>query len=319
MMWLVALVMSGCLFSGENRAPVASFVADPLDGYEPLTVTFNAADSYDPDGQPLTYEWSFGDGATGAGRATTHSYDAGTYVATLTVTDTRGATATETLTIDIEPVPDGYLGVQFEWSQDAEIQYWNVLIPEGLYDTYSARVREPIADTYDYGAYVEDPLDDPTLEDLADDLWERAGRGYEPFAETVLAFVQGAIAYQPDPVGSEWPLYPIETLVEAKGDCEDTAILFVSLIRARGYSSKIAFVDTDTDGTPDHVLALVPVPTAYLSEIQCSGTGQATVLWYSGSSFVVAETAVSGEEIPLGCDPWGLDSADIITIWEIEP
>jgi len=80
--------------------PTASFTASPSSGGTPLTVAFNAAASSDPDGTIVSYEWSFGDGATGSGATVTHSYlTQGTYTAALTVTDDEGLTDTSSQTI----------------------------------------------------------------------------------------------------------------------------------------------------------------------------------------------------------------------------
>lgn len=76
---------------GTNQPPVARFSANPLSGPAPLSVSFDASTSSD-DGTIATYDWDFGDGATGAGKTIAHTYNsAGGYSATLTVTDNNGA------------------------------------------------------------------------------------------------------------------------------------------------------------------------------------------------------------------------------------
>ena len=68
--------------------PVAIFTWEPATPLVDEMVTFNASDSYDPDGSIVSYDWSFGDNTAGTGESTTHAYTApGTYVVTLTVTD----------------------------------------------------------------------------------------------------------------------------------------------------------------------------------------------------------------------------------------
>jgi glucose/arabinose dehydrogenase/PKD repeat protein len=50
--------------SSGNTAPTASFTATPMSGTAPLDVAFNATASSDPEGDPVTYLFDFGDGAT---------------------------------------------------------------------------------------------------------------------------------------------------------------------------------------------------------------------------------------------------------------
>lgn len=58
-------------------------------------------------GPDAAYAWDFGDGATGAGTAATHTYpDPGRYTVTLTLTDTAGRLATATREVDVS-VGDG--------------------------------------------------------------------------------------------------------------------------------------------------------------------------------------------------------------------
>jgi PKD repeat protein len=46
----------------ENQPPRARFTADTLGGFVPFTVNFDASESWDPEGEPLVYEWNFRDG-----------------------------------------------------------------------------------------------------------------------------------------------------------------------------------------------------------------------------------------------------------------
>ena len=72
----------------DNQPPVALVGADLTSGRAPLTVNFSATGSADPDGDPLSYRWDFGDGSVDSGETVTHTYvDAGTYQAVLTVSD----------------------------------------------------------------------------------------------------------------------------------------------------------------------------------------------------------------------------------------
>ena len=60
----------------------------------------------DPDGDPLSYEWDFGDAASGAWAKPIHTYTSqGTYSVTLTVTDAWGAVDADTLTVNVTESP----------------------------------------------------------------------------------------------------------------------------------------------------------------------------------------------------------------------
>jgi glucose/arabinose dehydrogenase len=72
-----------------NSAPVIQASVSPTSGKAPLVVTASASKSYDPDGQPVSYLWDFGDGTTSTEPEGAHVYpSAGTYEVTITVTET---------------------------------------------------------------------------------------------------------------------------------------------------------------------------------------------------------------------------------------
>ncbi len=308
------LAASSCLLAPPNRPPVVVVDANPREGYRPLPVTFNASASFDPDGQTLSIHWDLGDGTMATGATLEHSFRTpGVYHVVATAVDAEGVTASETIVIHVREVPEGYTLRRFSWERDGVPRDWEMLIPYELYQMYKGRLRIPLVDNYRYGDYVSDPLDDPTLEDYATSLWNRVGGDDDEFILETLAFVQGAIGYQADPTGTEHPLYPLETLADGVGDCEDTAILFVSLIQARGIPCKLAFVDTDGGGLPNHVLAFVAVSERLLQRLPCGAAG--TTIQWDDRIYALAETAVDRGVYGLGCDPWGLGEDDVVEMW----
>ena len=70
----------------EQPAADRDCVGQPDDGLAPLDVSFSSAGSIDPEGDPLSYLWTFGDGATSTQPNPAHTYaTSGTYTARLTV------------------------------------------------------------------------------------------------------------------------------------------------------------------------------------------------------------------------------------------
>jgi hypothetical protein len=66
------------------------------------TIVFNASSSIDPDGAIISYAWDFGDGTTGTGKTSNHSYtEPRVYQVNLTVTDNTEKTSTKTFQVTI--------------------------------------------------------------------------------------------------------------------------------------------------------------------------------------------------------------------------
>ncbi len=101
-MLLVVVAVAGC--SILNSPPVARIAAVPLSGSSPLSVSFDAGGSYDPDGSIMAYRWDFGDGTTGSGVTTDHTFISAStriYTVVLTVTDDDGATSSCEQSIEV--------------------------------------------------------------------------------------------------------------------------------------------------------------------------------------------------------------------------
>lgn len=75
------------ILAAATHAPVAA-PGGPYAGFVGRNIPFDGRGSSDADGQAISYLWRFGDGATGYGSSTGHSYAAaGAYDVTLTVSD----------------------------------------------------------------------------------------------------------------------------------------------------------------------------------------------------------------------------------------
>lgn len=109
-MLLSVVLDPGVDATGTNEPPVAEFTS----GCAGLTCEMDAAHSFDPDKDALTYSWQFGDGQTGTGVNPSHTYATpGTRTVTLTVNDGHGHTAqtTSSATAVLPAPPPGHTAI----------------------------------------------------------------------------------------------------------------------------------------------------------------------------------------------------------------
>lgn len=93
--------------------PPVSVAGGPYSGFVGRVVQFNGTGSSDPDADPLTYAWGFGDRETGFGAITGHSYEApGTYNVRLTVSDGYMTSSSLTTAVIAASVPSRVFGNQ---------------------------------------------------------------------------------------------------------------------------------------------------------------------------------------------------------------
>ena len=145
----------------------------------------------------------------------------------------------------VAPAANPWAGTEFidktyqwtYWRFPDDIWTWSVRIPTALYEDYRSRPRPA---TGDYAVYAADDGDREMLADLGATLQGYAAELRLDAYETVhfiATFVQ-QLEYTADVDTTgfdDYGRYPIETLVEDGGDCEDTAILLGKLMDALGY------------------------------------------------------------------------------------
>ena len=91
----------------KNLPPIASITVLGLDEGDKAEFTEGERIHFislgsDPEGEAVTYSWNFGDGGTSEDVEPEHKYEkAGTYTATVTVTDARGATGIATFDVEV--------------------------------------------------------------------------------------------------------------------------------------------------------------------------------------------------------------------------
>lgn len=136
-------------------------------------------------------------------------------------------------------VQGGPIEVHYEWNYGKGTWSYDLNIPKTAYEYYKTVERKKIRD---YSYYVTDPSDDEYLAGLAAKFKEAAEKeNYSDLdmVKNIIFFVQN-LQYVDDKVGTgydEYPKFPLETLTDEGGDCEDSAILLASLLRELGYGT----------------------------------------------------------------------------------
>ncbi len=148
---------------------------------------------------------------------------------------------------DGDGAPDGYdahplstakkTKKTYEWYYPSDRRWtWEIYVSYDLY-MYESQLDR----IYTWSKWGDYTLD-PTAKQLASGLKESAeeqGYTYYQTVDFILAFVQ-SLPYTQDSVtteADEYPRYPLETLYEDGGDCEDTSILFASILREMKYDN----------------------------------------------------------------------------------
>ncbi len=159
---------------------------------------------------------------------------------------------------------------------------WEGDIPQSLYQYYQELPRPP---TQNYSVYVTHPLDDMYIEQIVEEINEAAQEaGFSEYetVEFAASFVQ-SLPYTADSITTpydEYPRYPIETLVDKGGDCEDTSILLASIIDKM-----------------DCGVVLIELPDHCAVGVKGGENVYGTYWEYEGSKYYYIETTDEGWEI----------------------
>jgi hypothetical protein len=179
-----------------------------------------------------------------------------------------------------QPLSNDTTRRDFAWMYDGKTWAFSLYIPDHLYYYYSNKTRVP---TEDYSVYVTHPHDDEymsTILDKFDEIVLEEGYDENQKVNLVVAFIQ-SLPYTADDVSTgfdEYARYPLETLVEGGGDCEDTSILASALLDPMGY---------------DVVLISLPGHVAVGVAVDALGT-----YWlHEGTQYFYVETTGEGWEI----------------------
>ncbi len=140
-----------------------------------------------------------------------------------------------------------------------------------------------------YGSFVADPVQDALYTDLLGEFEKiRAGSGLDDdeYVELLTAFVQ-SLPYASD---CALPRYPVETIVDGRGDCDDRSLLLAALLNRAGYGVALFYF-----GEANHVAVGIASPVASFLD----------------SGYAIIETT---EKSLIGVPPAGTSAEDVCLI-----
>ncbi len=180
------------------------------------------------------------------------------------------------------PASSGYYSRYYEWSYKSKTWATTLSIPESLYNFYK---QQPHNRQHNYAQYALSERDKASMKYLADmfrDAGSREGYSDDDNVLNIVSFVQ-SLPYTSDIVTTgydEYPRYPIETLVDNGGDCEDTSILTAALLNEMGYE-----------------VVLLELPKHMGVGVECADGRPGTYVVYEGARYYYLETSGQGWKI----------------------
>ncbi len=151
-----------------------------------------------------------------------------------------------------------YDGKSFNYELKVDSKYYTDVRTSGIDRTGSISIERYTTDSGTTLAVKDYIVVDKYIQSLADSLKTKykdafgAEPSKEEYVKFAAVFVNVCIAYDDDEYSGnyEYWRYPLETLCEKKGDCEDTSILLAAILDAAGYDSGIILL-------PGHAMCAV--------------------------------------------------------------
>ena len=138
--------------------------------------------------------------------------------------------------------------LEFTWTSFEGLYYATICytIDEKLYTYFRSLSRYYGND--EYVNYIDDPINDKYIEMIVENLDTIAGKRDYTDGERVREAISFCQSFEYESDGNntdhtEWPKYPVELLYDRTGDCEDSAILMVGILRKMGYGCALIKFD----------------------------------------------------------------------------
>ena len=198
-----------------------------------------------------------------------------------------------------KPSPDEYIEKNYKWDYGGYTWTYQTYIPRQQYLYYKNLNRKPS----NYQEYLSNTYNRQLTSNFANLIVEKGmekGLSKDQCVLMAVSFVQ-SIPYKTDreSVGmDEYYKYPIETLVDGCGDCEDSAILTATIVRDMGYGVVLLRFY-------DHVAV----------GIKGGDTIYGTYWTYNGERYFYLETTYPGWEIGQVPDKYKDETATIIPVY----
>lgn len=173
-----------------------------------------------------------------------------------------GRTYTDSRVPNYAATDPNYETLHFEWeSQDNRKMLWiDLTVDSNMYGYYKKLDR--YYEVKDYVKYANDPNNEALAAQIADclrEIGDSLSYSDAEVAREAVNFVQSVIEYRYDieSTGEEdYPKYPIETIYERQGDCEDSSILLAAILKEMGYEVALLHL-------PQHVAVAVKTTDDY--------------------------------------------------------